>query len=272
MYNLLKSEMLKFKWSNYIIGSTLSIITLFIVYLLADSATFLHKGDISIVGGGVGFISSIYKDINNPTFGEIMRTSMVGTGFVWIIILVVSVSFFMSEYTENTIRLSIAYGHSKFKMYISKLIVLSIYSLILYVFLTLLIFTHSIVKLNFTPNMGEILIALKLIILNFLAIEVFIMISLLVTIIVKHIGAISAIICFFILSLPMVYMMVWDKLETQSMAIKAFLKINPMYYWSTISAYNINNNIMYETVIYSVVATTIIISASYVILKKQEIK
>ncbi|MEF9992017.1 MAG: ABC transporter permease subunit [Peptostreptococcaceae bacterium] len=272
MYNLIKSEMLKFKWSNYIIGSTLSIIILFIVYLLADSATFLYKGDRYIAGGGIGFISSIYGDINNPTFGEIMRTSMVGTGFIWIIILIISVSFFMSEYTENTIRLSIAYGHSKFKMYISKLSVISVYSLMLYCFLTLLIFTHSIIKLKFTPDFSEILIALKLITLNFLVIEVFIMISLLVSIIVKHIGAISAIICFFILSLPMVYMMVWDKLASQSILIKIFLKINPMYYWSTISAYNIDNNIIYETVVYVILATIFLIPLSYFLLRREEVK
>ncbi|MGX4601773.1 ABC transporter permease subunit [Faecalimicrobium sp. JNUCC 81] len=272
MYNLLKSEMLKFKWSNCIIGSTLSIITLFIVYLLIEGGTFLYKGNGYIVGKGVGFISNMYGDINNPAFGEIMRTSMVGTGFIWIIILIMSVSFFMSEYTESTIRISIAYGHSKFKMYISKLIVLSVYSLVSYYFLTFFIFTHSIIKLNFTPTIGEILTALKLTTLNFLVIEVFIMISLLVSIIVKHIGAISIIVCFFILSLPMVYLMVWDKLASQPILIKIFLKINPMYYWSTISAYNIDNNIIYETVMYVIVATIILISSSYLLLKSEEVK
>ncbi|UAG16766.1 hypothetical protein [Paraclostridium bifermentans] len=67
-------------------------------------------------------------------------------------------------------------------------------------------------------------------------------------------------------------MMVWDKLDSQSFIIKSFLKINLMYYWSTISAYNLNNNIIHETVMYVLISTVILIPLSYIILRREEIK
>ncbi|EQK42880.1 hypothetical protein C672_1824 [[Clostridium] bifermentans ATCC 638] len=66
--------------------------------------------------------------------------------------------------------------------------------------------------------------------------------------------------------------MVWDKLDSQSFIIKSFLKINLMYYWSTISAYNLNNNIIHETVMYVLISTVILIPLSYIILRREEIK
>lgn len=272
MYNLLKSEILKFKWSNYILSSVISIVAIFTIYLLAGDSSFLYSGNRYIVGSGVGFVSSVYENIKNPTFGEIVRTAMVGTGFIWMVILPLSVSFFVREYSENTVKLSIAYGQSRFKIYLSKFIVVSVFSLILYCLLTLSIFAHSSITMNFNPTLSEFFVLLKLITLNFLVIEIFIMISLVVSMIIKNLGAISTIMCFFILSLPMVYMMVWDKLDSQSFIIKSFLKINPMYYWSTISAYNLNNNIIHETVMYVLISTVILIPLSYIILRREEIK
>lgn len=272
MFNLLKADLLKLKWSKTWIISLLAVILLFIIYMSAGDAAFVYGGNDYVLGKGVGFASSLYADTNNPLPGEVMRTAMSYTAFIWLIILVFSVSFFTKEYSENTIKLSIAYGQSRFKLFLSKLIIIFAYSFILYYAFTLFIFIHASIVVNFTPSIADILMMLKLTTLNFLVLQVFILMTLTLSMIIKNTGLVTTIMCFIIFTCPMIYAEVWNHMEKQSFLIKAYLKINPMYYWSTICAYNIENNIINESIIYFIISMIILIPSAYTILKKQEIK
>lgn len=277
MFNLLKSDILKLKWSKSWFISLLSVIVLFVIYMLAGDASFVYSGShdlngVDLLGQGIGFVSNMYKDVDNPLAGEIIRTALSYTAFIWLVILIFSSSFFTKEYSENTIKLAVAYGENRFKLFLSKFIIISLYSFILYYLFTFFIFIHASVTMKFTPNISDVFMLFKLTTLNFLVMEIFILIILIISMIIKNIGAVNGIMCFYIITCPLVYMTIWFNMDAQSLLMKAYIKTNPMYYWSTICAYNLNNNIINETIIYFIIAIIVGAFISYSLLKNQEIK
>lgn len=272
MHSLLKSEFLKLKWSNLYLFVIFSTIILFFLNVFIHNLVFLFSGDPYSVGDGIGFVFDMFLDKSNPTYAEITRTSLSITGFTWIFVLSFTVIYFLDDYNKKTIKLYIANGESPYKIYISKLIVISIMSALSYIFLVTSKYIFLCVKFKMFSNLNHLINFLKLAILNLMVIEVFILITLLLCILLrKSIGVIS-IMCFFTISLPMVYMMVWNNLDKQSILTKIYLKINPMYYWSTISAYNIDNNIMLDTILYIIILSVLLITLSCFSLNKLEVK
>ena len=233
------------------------MIILFLIYLLLGDSSFVYSGQLYPLGNSIGFVSNCYRDVNNPLAGEIIRTAMAYTVFIWIVILIFSASFFTKEYSENTIKLSIAYGESRFKLYLSKAIS---------------IFAHACITLKFIPPISEILILLKLLALNFMVMVVFILITLTLIMIFRNTGLVNTIICCFIFSGALTYMSFWENFNEQSFLIKIFLKVNPIYYWATICSYNLNNNIILQTLNYFAISIVVLALVTYLILKKQEIK
>lgn len=272
MFNLLKADLLKLKYSKGKRITVISVIILFLIYLLLGDSSFVYSGQLYPLGNSIGFVSNCYRDVNNPLAGEIIRTAMAYTVFIWIVILIFSASFFTKEYSENTIKLSIAYGESRFKLYLSKAIIIFGYSFLLYYLFTLSIFAHACITLNFIPTISEISLLIKLLTLNFMVIVVFILITLTLIMVFRNTGLVNTIICCFIFSGALTYMAFWEKFNEQSFLIKVFLKVNPIYYWATICSYNLNNNIILQTLTYFAISIVVLALVTYLILKKQEIK
>ncbi len=159
----------------------------------------------------------MFLDELNPTCAEITRTSLSITGLSWIFVLAFTVLYFLNDYNENTIKLYIANGESPYKIYLSKLIVISIISTLSYLFLVISKYAFICLKFKMFPDLSYLFSFFKLAMLNLMVIEVFILITLLLCILLrKSIGVIS-VMCFFTLSLPMLYMMVWYNLDKQSL-------------------------------------------------------
>lgn len=272
MYKLLKSEILKLKWSKMWIVPILFVIAMIIIYIKDGDAAFIVSGKEQVLGEAVGFISGVYNNGGSIEFGQIARASMSYTIFISIVILVFSVSFFSMEYSQRTIKLQIANGESRVKVYLSKLIVISGFSLVLYYSLIVTMFSYISIREGFMPNIGEILTLFKLITLNFLAMEVFIILSILISMIIKNKGITSIIMFLFVFIGIIVYGQVWNQMNTQPFFNTMFIKVNPMYYWSTICAYNFNNNIISEVIMYFVASIITLIPISYLIIRKQELK
>lgn len=272
MYNLVKADFLKLKWSKMYLVSIALIILMLGLYMVNPDVSFIASGDMDTVGNSIGFISNINLHSNNYSFNNILRASMSYTVFYWIVILVFSISFFTKEFSQRTIKLFIANGESRFKIYLSKLTVISIFSFILYILLTITMLFYISFKLDYLLNMNEIILSLKIIILNFLAIEVFILLSIYMSIILKNVVISNLTIFLYIFLGMMLYMNVWNHMANQSFLVKLFLKVNPIYYWSTISAYNFNNNIINETIIYFFTSCIILMTLSYLTLKNKEFK
>lgn len=268
MYKLLKSDILKLRWSKIWIVSIILVLLMITSYIIDNDAAFISSGDYEVLGGGIGFISAI----QNIRAEEVIRSSMSYTVFIVIVILAFSVSFFSKEYSQNTIKLFIANGEDRLRLYLSKLIVISGFSLLLYYFLVCSIFAYISFETGFTPSGKDIIELFKLITLNSLVIEVFIILNLLVCIIFKNTGITNIIMFLFLFIGIMMYMSIWSKMSEQPFLISTFIKINPMYYWSTMCAYNFNNNIKSEVIIYFLISVFTLIPISCSILRKQEIK
>lgn len=272
MKKLIISDFLKLIYGKYHIYTLISVLSIFIFYCFVGDATLFSSGNPYNLGEGIGFISNIYLDKSNIEFGYILRNIMFSNGIIWIVILFFSSSFFLYEYNCNTIKLTISYGYDKFRIYLSKVIVISIWSLILYYLIAILILIHSINVLRFTITLMDIIEFIKMSIIIFLVIEVFIIITLMLCILFKNSMWVNFIMSLIMVSLPLVYMMVWNKMEKQSILINLFVKLNPMYYLATISAYNFKNNIIFNSIIYSLLGIYLLIGCSKFILNRSEIK
>ncbi len=170
MYNLVKADILKLRWSNMYFISIGLIALMLGLYMLNPDVSFIASGDINTVGNSIGFISNINLQSNNYNFNNILESMLLSyTIFYWIVILVFSISFFTKEFSQRTIKLFIANGESRFNIYLSKLIVISIFSFVLYILLTMTMLFYISFKLDYLLNMNEIILSLKVIILNFLS-------------------------------------------------------------------------------------------------------
>ncbi|MGL4363510.1 MAG: ABC transporter permease subunit [Cellulosilyticaceae bacterium] len=275
MLNLLRADWLKLKWSKLPWITLLAVLGLLLIYISAGEAAFMSSGNHrELLGEGIGFVSGYYGDIQKPLLGEVIRTALSYTAFFWLLILIFSIQFYAKEYTGNTIKLAIAYGHSRVKIYLSKVIVILIYSAITYSTFILGVFTHASISINYQVLPTDIPIILGVVILNYLVMIVFILITLLLCMIIKNTGIVAASMCFYTIGGAIVYMSEYYNLLSNqvSLPVKVFIGTHPMYYWMTISAYNFNNNIINETIIYGIAASIILFTTSCMYLRKQEVK
>lgn len=274
MLNLLRADWLKLKWTKLPWITLLGVLGLLLIYIGAGQSAFMSTGNNGVLGVGIGFLSGHYADIQQPLLGEVIRTALSYTAFFWLLMLIFSIQFYAKEYTGNTIKLAIAYGHSRVKIYLSKVMVILIYSAITYYTFILGVFTHASISVNYQVLPTDIPTLLGVITLNYLVMIVFILITLLLCMTVKNIGIVAASMCFYTIGGAIVYMSEYYNLISNqvSIPVKAFIGTHPMYYWLTISNYNFNDNIINNAIIYGIVASIILFSASCMYLRKQEVK
>ena len=91
-------------------------------------------------------------------------------------------------------------------------------------------------------------------------------------VIFKHTAIVVGAMSLFTFSGPLIYMMTWDNMSTQSWRVLTYLKINPMYYWMNTCSYNMINNLEINILIYFVGTVIITFLVSALILRKQEIR
>lgn len=267
MNNLIKSDLLKLLFSKSWIYPVVLTILMFIIYFIDGDAQFVSSGNI-ILGQGIGFISSI----SNVDIMNITRSSMSYSIFLILIIFTFTISFYTSEYSQNTIKLSIARGEKRFNIYLSKIFIITIFSLIIYYMLSYIIFIYNSIRFGFNPSIEEVAFSFRIVTLNFLAIEVLILLSVFISMILRTKMISNIIIFLFLFIGMMMYMNVWSIMDKQSFLMRLFLKINPIYYISTISACNFNNNIIRESLFYFILGSLVILGLSYIFIMKEEFK
>lgn len=89
---------------------------------------------------------------------------------------------------------------------------------------------------------------------------------------IQHTAIVVGAMSLFTFSGPLIYMMTWDNMSTQSWRVLTYLKINPMYYWMNTCSYNMINNLEINILIYFVGTVIITFLVSALILRKQEIR
>ena len=184
-------------------------------------------------------------------------------------VLIFSVIFFSREYTDSPIKIAIASGQSRIKFFVAKYIVISITSIFLYFSFIMIAFIIECAKFNIPIQLFPML---KIAGLNCMIMGAFIGITLMLCVIFKHTAIVVGAMSLFTFSGPLIYMMTWDNMSTQSWRVLTYLKINPMYYWMNTCSYNMINNLEINILIYFVGTVIITFLVSALILRKQEIR
>lgn len=103
----------------------------------------MGSGESVIIPGKLG-LNLVAKDITNPTTLEVYHSSF-GTGLIEILIGVLIASLLAKEYTEGTIKNTLAYGKRRSEFYIAKFLALVVGVSLLIVALTLVSTIGSVI-------------------------------------------------------------------------------------------------------------------------------
>ena len=265
MFNQIRAEFYKLFHTKALYLTFALILAVFGIFSIGGQQQFVASSssldETWKIGETVGFLARAYSDTAHPLIEEIIRTATSYTVFFWLIVLILSVIFFSREYTDSTIKIAIASGQSRIKFFVAKYIVISITSIFLYCSFIMIAFIIECAKFNIPIQLFPML---KIAGLNCLIMGAFIGITLMLIVV----GAMSL----FTFSGPLIYMMTWDNMSTQSWRVLTYLKINPMYYWMNTCSYNMINNLEINILIYFVGTVIITFLVSALILRKQEIR
>ena len=272
MYNQIKSDIYKLIHSKASVVSIIMVMIIGVIAINAGEIAFMYSGDTLNPSQSVGFSSRFYMDILEPTITEIIRTALSYTVFFWVVALAFTGQFFSKEYTDGTLKVMVAHGTKRTQIYMSKLLVSLVYILMGYLLFTATIFFIETFRLGFAVSMEDIGVFSVMVGLSSLVFCTFITFVLLLFALIKNIMVTTTLMCIFVFSGPMVYMMIWDKMEQQPLLMQWFVKINPMYYWMNICNYHLQGHIIPEIICYGVMGSIICIILTLLVVKKQEIK
>lgn len=139
MYNLLKFEIYKLKHNRIFLNSIMitSLLIIYSIYLFFHSKITLKILETSYQGNEVGFIVNNFKNRLHPKAIEFFYSSFGFSPYIAIILIFIVGSVVLDEFSSGTINNIIVYGHKRAKIYISKLLIISLSTLILIAFLLL---------------------------------------------------------------------------------------------------------------------------------------
>ena len=251
MFNQIRAEFYKLFHTKALYLTFALILAVFGIFSIGGQQQFVASSS-SLdktwkIGETVGFLARAYSDTAHPLIEEIIRTATSYTVFFWLIVLIFSVIFFSREYTDSTIKIAIASGQSRIKFFVAKYIVISITSIFLYFSFIMIAFIIECAKFNIPIQLFPML---KIAGLNCMIMGAFIGITLMLCVIFKHTAIVVGAMSLFTFSGPLIYMMTWDNMSTQSWRVLTYLKINPMYYWMNTCSYNMINNLEINILIY----------------------
>ena len=271
MFNQIRAEFYKLFHTKALYLTFALILAVFGIFSIGGQQQFVASSssldETWKIGETVGFLARAYSDTAHPLIEEIIRTATSYTVFFWLIVLIFSVIFFSREYTDSTIKIAIASGQSRIKFFVAKYIVISITSIFLYFSFIMIAFIIECAKFNIPIQLFPML---KIAGLNCMIMGAFIGITLMLCVIFKHTAIVVGAMSLFTFSGPLIYMMTWDNMSTQSWRVLTYLKINPMYYWMNTCSYNMINNLEINILIYFVGTVIITFLVSAFILRKPE--
>lgn len=275
MINQIKSDYYKLRHSRMLFAVSCAYFFIFLLYMVLYTYG-PQKGVSFMASGGettgiLGFFVKTYSDMNTPMFWEICRSSMSNTIFFWMVAAVFTVMYLSKEYRYGTIKLSVAYGISKFRIFLSKFLITACYTGICYYLMAFLSLAFTLIKTHYcltVSDFGEFMLYTSL---NFLVLIVFILLCLLVELLLKNIAYSVTLMYLFIFAGLVFVDASWAAHQSWTLIQNALARINPSYYWLRICGYS-HTTIEIETILYFVIGSAFLFLMTGLILKKQEIK
>ncbi|MEE1057302.1 MAG: ABC transporter permease [Acutalibacteraceae bacterium] len=276
MFNQIKAEAYKLIKNKSTYITLIVCCVMFLLVLLmgnANSTGGFYMGqyidfvdDVPVMNGFLGFI---YEDRDNPMMWEIIYSAMTFSGFLWIPLLAISTSFYLNEYKNNTMRLFVAYGKNQFTMLISKLIVIVFYYAVIYMFFCLAALFYVSAQMDFSITSETLLYTLKFICLNYLMYIVLTFYLFFLCILIKN--------NIIVLTIMIIYgfsqiLLTMATLGRENIFLNLYNHLNPIYYVYIAGSFWADSSVTINILLFFICAITIVSSASYILLKKQELK
>lgn len=279
MLNQLKSEFLKLKYSKLFIAVPILLLAGLILYgsfSLSSGGTqlFVSEGDEetnSAIQGMIGFFAFTFENIDMPEFSEIMQSCISCNVFLWIVALILTIQFFYYDYSAGTIKLPIAYGIDRVKVYFAKVIVIVLYNAVCYFLFNAITLCFTCIQIGYTPNITELIQYLSYIGLNFLVMISFIFLCITISICLKNTGIIATVMCLFTLGGAVIYTGIWQNFHSHAI-LKYFVWLNPLYYWMNMGTFRLQYGLINEIIVYFIFGLFFLLPLSVILVRKQEFK
>lgn len=279
MINQIRAEFLKLRYSGIFKAMPILFAVGLILYIsfgISGGGTqlFVSEGDEEIntaLQGVVGFFAFTFADTATPQFDEILQSVMSCNVFLWIFILILVIQFFNYDYNFGTIKVPIANGISRLKIFFAKIFTIAVYTGIFYIMFSLLTFIYTCVYTNYLPNTSEVLRCFVYVGLNYLVMLMFILLCVLVSIALKNIGIISTVMCVFIFGGAIVYTGIWQQFHSYTL-LRYLVLLNPFYYWMNMGSLRLEYDIIREIVVYFFAGIFILLPIEVMLIRKQEVK
>ena len=279
MFNQLKSEFLKLKYSKLFIAVPILLFAGLILYgsfSLSAGGTqlFVSEGDEetnTAIHGIIGFFAFTFENIDTPKFSEIMQSCLSCNVFLWIVALILTIQFFCYDYSVGTIKLPVAHGISRVKVYFAKVIVIVLYNAICYFLFNVITLCFTCIQIGYTPNITELTQYLGYIGLNFLVMISFILLCINICICLKNTGIIATVMCLFTLGGAVIYTGIWQNFHSH-IILKYLVWLNPLYYWMNMGTFRLEYGLVNEIIVYFVFGLLFLLPLSVLLVRKQEFK
>lgn len=279
MINQMKAEFLKLKYSStFKIMPVLFLVGffLYVTFSMSGGGTQLlvSEGDEEMnaeIQGIIGFFAFTFANVAVPQFNEIVQSAIACNVFLWIFILILVIQFFIYDYNLGTIKLPLAKGVSRVKIFLAKVFTILIYAGIFYVLFFTLTFIYTCVYIDYFPNIYEIMKYLVYVGINYSVMVTFIMLCIVVSICFKNIGIIATIMCVFTLGGAVLYTGIWQQFHSYFI-LRYLVQLNPLYYWMNMGALRLDYGIIKEAMIYFLIGVFVFLPIGVMLIRKQEVK
>lgn len=265
----LKAEYYKLKYSRATKWIALFMVfIMFIPFIVGNDTLFMTFGDYKKIDS-IGWICYI-DNLKNVKFAEIARFALSINFFAWVGLVVYITSMISAEYQLGTLRATVAYGTSKSKVFFSKLAVLNSYYFAIYLFIEIVLITALGWKYEFSYNGKQLTIFIGILLLNICAMLGLEMVAVILTVLIKNTGTVTALSCIYFFAGAITYPMVYENFENRSILIKVFCALNPTTYMYNICGYRIWPKLIVATIIYGICICFVGSMIVHFVLVKQE--
>ncbi len=279
MYNQLKSEFLKLKYSKLFIAVPILFFAGLILYgsfsmSAGGTQLFVSEGDEetnAAIQGTIGFFAFTFENIDTPKFSEIMQSCISCNVFLWIVTLILTIQFFCYDYSAGTIKLPVAYGIDRVKVYFAKTIVIVLYNAVCYFIFNTITLLFTCLQTGYLPDTTELAQYLSYVGLNFLVLVSFILLCITICICLKNIGIIATVMCLFTLGGAVIYTGIWQNFHSHAI-LKYLVWLNPLYYWMNMGTFRLEYGLINEIIIYFIFSLLFLLPLSVILVRKQEFK
>lgn len=217
-----------------------------------------------------GFLGFVYEDPNHPMMWEIVYSATTFTSLLWLALLGLVVQFYLKEYQNGTIKLSIAYGCNKLVLFYSKLVVILIFFGVLYYAFTisaLFVLSNSIGAAVTSQMLTSLLKLSTLFYASYIVLAIGIMF---LCILIQNSVVVSTITIVYMFSMIFLLIATYDR--SNPFLLDLYNYCNPMYYLWKASSFWADASIIRNNIIYLIAGSSILSILSYIVLKKREIK